>query len=234
MKKLIALRHISFEDLGIFHDIFIKNGFDISYIDLGLNDLDEIEPLSPDLVVILGGPIGAYEEDKYPFLEQELSFILQRLNAKRPILGFCLGAQLIARALGSHIYPGPTTEIGWIPLQLTTIGKQSPVRHLDGKLTSMLHWHSDTFDLPKDAEQLASTHSCANQIFSWGHNCLAFQCHPEVDATRIESWLIGHTCELDKHNKNIPQLRADSLKFGQILRQQATLCIEEWIGQVQW
>lgn len=234
MKQLVAICHVGFEDLGSYHTVFEKNGFNISYLDAGLSNIEGLDPLTADLVVVLGGPIGAYEEESYPFLEQELAFIQARLKAEKPILGFCLGAQLIARALGSRVYPGPATEIGWVPLSLTHDGEKSPVRHLDGVLTNMLHWHGDTFDLPDGATLLASTDTCAHQVFSWGDNCLAFQCHPEVDTDKIESWLVGHACELAKHDISVSLLREQSVRLGPALRAQGTLCIEEWLKGVQW
>lgn len=234
MKQLIAIRHVGFEDLGSYHQFFEDQEFEIRYVEAGLEDLSELAPQAADLVVVLGGPIGAYEEESYPFLTKELEFIKARLNAQKPILGFCLGAQLIARALGSKVYPGPATEIGWIPLQLTDAGKHSPARHLDGGVTNMLHWHGDTFDLPEGATLLASTETCQHQIFSVGPHCLAFQCHPEADTPKIESWLIGHACELEKHSIHVRTLRKQSAEFGPALKTQGTLCIEEWLRDIQW
>ncbi|HBR96341.1 MAG TPA: glutamine amidotransferase [Gammaproteobacteria bacterium] len=234
MKQLIAIQHVGFEDLGSYQQVFEDNHFQIRYLHAGLDDLAEIDPLAADLVVVLGGPIGAYDVADYPFLNGELAWIQARLEAQKPILGFCLGAQLIARALGAKVYPGPVTEIGWLPLQLTEAGKGSPVRHLDGALTHMLHWHGDTFDLPAGATLLASTETCRHQAFSIGEHCLAFQCHPEVDATRIEAWLVGHACELAKHGIDVPALRQQSAAFGPALTAQGRRCIEDWLKAVPW
>ena len=118
--------------------------------------------------------------------------IEKRIAAGLPTLGICLGAQLIARALGARVYPSGHTEIGWTPLALTDAGRASPVRHLDGAHTSMLHWHGDTFDLPDNATRLASTPACENQAFAWGNHVLGLQCHPEIRTDRFEPWLIGN------------------------------------------
>ncbi len=229
MKKLLAFRHVHFESLGIYQAYFETQRYAVNYVDVGLSDLGRLNVLDYDMLVVLGGPIGAYEDDFYPYLKDEIRHIKTVLDAKHPILGFCLGAQLIARALQSNVYPGQNTEIGWIPLTLTNDGKNSPVRHLDGGLTSMLHWHGDTFDLPIGAVRLASTPNCINQVFSVGKHCLAFQCHPEFASTSIESWLIGHACELAKHDINITQLREESALQGIALEQQGLKCIDEWI-----
>lgn len=229
VKKLLAFRHIHFENLGVYHAYFEKQGYEITYVDMGLSDLNRLNVLDYDLLVVLGGPIGAYDDDLYPYLKDEIKHIEDVLEAKRPILGFCLGAQLIARALHADVYSGQETEIGWIPLTLTDAGRNSPVRHLDGDLTNMLHWHGDTFDLPAGAVRLASTPHYLNQVFSIGKHCLAFQCHPEFTSTSIESWLIGHACELTKHKINVTQLREESLLQGEALKQQGIKCIDEWV-----
>src|SRR5262245_27207042 len=95
-------------------------GYDVRYMDVGKSDFVSLR--QPDLLTILGGPIGVYEEDKYPFLTAEIGFVKERLSANRPTLGICLGAQLIAKALGSRVYPGRAKEIGWKPLTLTQTG----------------------------------------------------------------------------------------------------------------
>jgi GMP synthase (glutamine-hydrolysing) len=124
--------------------------------------LDAPNPLSPPLVAVLGGPIGAYDEASYPSISPLLKLIETRIAAGLPTLGICLRAQLIVRALGARVYPAAQREIGWTRLTLTDAGRASALRHLDGGITSMLHWHGDTFDLPSGATLLASTPACAH------------------------------------------------------------------------
>src|ERR1700744_18182 len=151
-KTVLALRHVAFEDLGAFETTLQDGGYTIRYADLGLDDLSSFE--APDLLAVLGGPIGVYENDLYPFLNDEIALIGRRLQAGLPTLGICLGAQLMARALGARVYPGRGKEIGWKPLTLTAAGRES-LAPLDG--LPVLHWHGDTFDLPDGAANLAST-----------------------------------------------------------------------------
>jgi GMP synthase (glutamine-hydrolysing) len=154
-KILLAIRHLAFEDLGGFGQPLRDAGYDIRYADMGVDDVAGFG--DPDLLVVLGGPIGAYEEQLYPYLADEIAFIARRLAAAHPTLGICLGAQLMARALGARVYPGPAKEIGWKPLSLTGAG-----RDVMGPLAGLpvLHWHGDIFDLPEGAVNLASTNVC--------------------------------------------------------------------------
>lgn len=232
MKHAIAIRHVAFEDLGTLAPLLHARGYTVQYLEAGVDALSHLDALAPDLLIVLGGPIGAYEEGLYPFLDDELHLLRTRLQADRPTLGICLGAQLMARALGARVYPGPAKEIGWKPLQLTAEGAASVLAPLDGPLTSMLHWHGDTFDLPEGAQCLASTDLCRHQAFQWGRHALAFQCHPEADPARLERWFIGHACELSLAGIDIPALRADSATHGPTLARQAAQALGAWLDQL--
>src|SRR5271166_1735480 len=130
MKTALAIRHVPFEDLGTFESVLAAKGFQLSYADCCVDDIASMDPVAPDLLVVLGGPIGAYEDDIYPALRDELKVLEERLRANRPTMGICLGSQLIARTLGARVYRNPQKEIGWAPLSLTATGRQSPLRHL--------------------------------------------------------------------------------------------------------
>jgi len=178
VKTAAAIRHVHFEDLGAFESVLTSSGYRIQYCDAGVSNLRSPELADCDLLVVLGGPIGAYEDDTYPFLADEIAMIEKRLNFARPALGICLGAQLFARALHARVFPGPAKEIGWAPVTLTSKGKHSPIRFLEG--VPVLHWHGDTFDLPEGAELLASTAVCQNQAFAYGKSVLAFSFTPKL------------------------------------------------------
>jgi GMP synthase (glutamine-hydrolysing) len=200
-------------------------------MDAGVDEL--FEPiLRSDLVVILGGPIGVYEQDRYPFLVDERRALELRLRDRLPTLGVCLGAQLIAAALGARVYPGGRKEIGWGAVQLTPAGKDSALRKLEHQ--PVLHWHGDTFDLPAGCERLASTELYENQAFELGSNVLALQFHPEVEAHRFEQWLIGHAAELSAANVDVPRFRAQLKQGGEQLRLAATTMLGHWLEQLRW
>jgi GMP synthase (glutamine-hydrolysing) len=228
MKTASVIRHVHFEDLGAFAAVLERHAFRITYVDIGV-DRVAAQDDEPDLLIVLGGPIGAYEDDRYPFLLEELALIERRLESKRPLLGICLGAQLIARALGARVYPGPAKEIGWAPLALSEAGREGPLSSLQD--VPVLHWHGDTFDLPAGATRLASTALCANQAFSLGNYVLAFQFHPEVVELGFERWLIGHACEIaEVPGVTVANLRAQARSLARDGAVQGRRCLEAWLG----
>jgi GMP synthase (glutamine-hydrolysing) len=230
MTTVTVLRHVAFEDLGILEELFAARNWKVNYVEAPVADWKSFEPLAADLLVVLGGPIGVYQEAIYPFLVPEIDALKRRLTADKPTLGICLGAQLIARALGANVYPGREKEIGWGPLLLSGAGHASPVKYLSAADTFMFHWHGDTFDLPEGAVLLAGTEIALHQAFTWGKATLAFQCHPEVRARDLEKWFVGHAVEIAAASgTNVPQLRADTQRYGAALERQAKLCFNAWL-----
>ncbi|MBN3854427.1 MULTISPECIES: glutamine amidotransferase [unclassified Paraburkholderia] len=228
-REVLAVRHVYFEDLGSFERVLGDRGRPVRYVDVGFARVGALNPVSASLMVILGGPINACDDARYPTLAPIAALIEKRIAAGLPTLGICLGAQLIARVLGARVYASGHKEIGWTPLTLTDAGRQSPLRHVDGASTSMLHWHGDTFDLPQGATRLASTPLCENQAFAWGNHVLGLQCHPEVRADRFEPWLIGNAGELDAAGIDINVLRAETAQHAPRLETQAGLMFHEWL-----
>jgi GMP synthase (glutamine-hydrolysing) len=228
-KTATILRHVHFEDLGLFEKILSGAGYEICYHDVGRHDVSILDPVEPDLVMVLGAPVGVYEDDKYPFLRDEINLLKARLEKNRPTFGICLGAQLIAHALGAKVYPSGVKEIGWGPVALTDAALASPLRHF--AQTPVLHWHGDTFDLPRNAMHLASTTLCRNQAFSIAPNILAVQFHPEVDPNAgIEPWLVGHAAELAGAGIDPRQLREGAKAAGTALPARARKMFEEWLN----
>jgi GMP synthase (glutamine-hydrolysing) len=179
---------------------------------------------------VLGGPIGVYENDRYLFIDAEVALIQRRLAAGKPTLGICLGSQLMAKALGARVYPSGVKEIGWAPLELTSEGAASCLRHL---ATPVLHWHGDTFDLPVGAVRLASTPACRNQAFRAGRHALGLQFHAEAYGQPLEAWFVGHACEIaGTPTVSVPQLRADTRRFSAALEQSGRACFNDWFSSV--
>lgn len=227
MKTAIAIRHVAFEDLGSFTDELHAQGYRLRYMEAA-SGVPTQAGMEADLLVVLGGPIGAYDEVDYPFLQDELRLLAHRLAHGLPTLGICLGAQLMARALGARVYPGAAKEIGWKEITLTEAGVHSVLAPLQG--IPVLHWHGDTFDLPEGAVRLASTELFENQAFALGDHALALQFHPEVTEAGLEHWLIGHAAEIAATpGVTVAGLRADAKRYCAALVPHGRLCLADWL-----
>lgn len=227
MKSALAIRHVSFEDLGSLDSVLEDLGYAVRYHDAGVDDLAARDPLAPDLLVVLGGSIGVAQACDYPYLAAEIEFVRRRLEAGRPTLGVCLGAQIMAHALGARVYRAEKMELGWSPLVLTRAGMDSPLVHLAD--VPVLHWHGDAFELPADAIRLASTPDCTNQAFAWGEAALALQFHPEVNWPGFERWLISGVRTLGEYCESIPRFREESKRRCAELKPAASRMLVEWL-----
>lgn len=233
-RTALAIRHVPFEDLGSFAPVLQANGYAVRYVEAGLDDIGTLDPLAADLVIVLGGPIGVNDGADYPFLEDELRLIGCRLAADRPLLGICLGAQLIACALGAPAYRAARPEIGWAPLILTEAGQRSclaPLAAGEGEETvPVLHWHGDTFDLPTGAVRLASTEVCPNQAFAVGRTGLGLQFHVEAEGRALERWFIGHACEIAATaGVTVGRLRAETARHAAALEARSGAVLRRWL-----
>lgn len=229
--QALVLRHVPFEDLDGFAAILDARGIACRPLDVAVQPIDLVAGLDADLLVVMGGPIGADQTDLYPFLRDEIRLIRRRLDEGLPTLGICLGSQLMARALGARILSGAARELGWAPVTLTEAGRASPLAALDGM--PVLHWHGDTFDLPDGAVLLASTAVCANQAFTWGRAALGLQFHPEVTAGGFERWLVGHALEIaTTPGVTVPGLRADTARHAAGLGAAGARFLGGWLDAV--
>lgn len=227
MKTCLALRHVPFEDLGLFGPALARRGYAVRYVDVAIEALERQPMLDADLVVVLGGPIGAYDADRYPFLAVEIERLRARLAADRPTLGICLGAQLMAAALDARVAPGPRFELGWAPVELGDAGRASPLGRLDGQ--PVLHWHGDNIELPAGAMGLAATPACPVQAYDRGPNLLGLQFHVEVDPARIEQWLVGGTAGLATAGVEPADLRRQTRRHGAAMLRLAPALLDSWL-----
>ncbi len=227
-RTALAIRHVHFEDLGTFAPMLADAGYTVRYHDVGLHDLRALDPCEADLLLVLGGPVGAYETDAYPFLADEIDLLARRLAAGRATFGICLGAQLMARALEATVAPTGIKEIGFAELALTPAGQRGPLRHLAA--TPVLHWHGDAFAIPDGAAHLAASAVCANQAFAIGSRIMALQFHPEADCgPALERWLVGHAAELAASGIDPRVLRRDAGRFGAALRDAGRAMFGQWL-----
>lgn len=181
--SVLVLRHEPFEHLGGFSRILDAHGLPFSYHDLS----QPIEYRGESRIVILGGPMSA--NDPLPGLADELKLIELALASGIPMLGVCLGSQLIARALGAPVYRNRELEIGWKPVYFTETAKKDRVFCGFRDQETFFHWHGETFDLPRGAEHLAWSDACLNQAYRYGERVYGIQFHPEITAEMIEDWV---------------------------------------------
>jgi GMP synthase (glutamine-hydrolysing) len=209
-----------------------REGWDVSFCEAAVEDLKHPSIRAAELVVILGGPIGVYQTEDYPFLTAEIALIEYRLSRNLPTLGICLGSQLMAKALGGRVYKGPVKEIGWGKIELTKEGISSCLGNLQDKDAVVLHWHGDSFDLPSGAVRLASNENYENQAFAYGGNALALQFHLESDPRQLEEWYVGHTVELAAEKISIAELRAATRRHSKDFAVRADRVFSSWLGQI--
>jgi GMP synthase-like glutamine amidotransferase len=146
-------------------------------------------PETFDVLVVMGGPMGVYEEARYPWLAEEKRFIQRTLSLKRKAIGVCLGSQLLAEALGGKVYANQVKEIGWFPIQLTEVGKRHRLLAGFPEKFPVVHWHGDTFDLPSGAVWLASSEACSHQAYLAEDRVLGLQFHLETTRADLANWI---------------------------------------------
>ena len=184
---VLVFRHVPFEHLGLIAPALESRGLKFEYVDLFREPEAPIDMDAAHGLVFMGGPMSA--NDDLPYIRRELTLIERAAAAGKPVLGVCLGAQLVAKALGARVYRNPVKEIGWYPITWTeAASRDALLSGLAGEET-VFHWHGETFDLPAGAELLASSHACRNQAFRWGESVYAFQFHLEVTPEMISDWI---------------------------------------------
>jgi len=179
------LQHEPFEDLAAIFDWADKPTNKITCTKLyEKHTLPPIENI--DLLIIMGGSMGVYEEDKYAWLKEEKKFIEKAIRSNKKVLGICLGSQLIAEVLGSKVYKNKEKEIGWFEIELVEQAMSNKYFKSFPSSLKVFHWHGDTFDLPKGALHIAQSKACLNQAFTYGDNVVALQFHIEATEKSIK------------------------------------------------
>ncbi len=193
--KVHALYHVEFEGLGSIKDWIQKNNLPLS--ETHLYNGEKLPPVNEfDILIIMGGPMNIYEEDKYSWLKKEKTFIKNAIESNKKVIGICLGAQLIAEVLQSKIYRNKYKEIGWFPIQFSKEITKYTFKGIDLKEAVVFHWHGDTFDLPKSAILFANSIGCKNQGFLYKKNVMALQFHLEVNHASLDEMIKNGASEL--------------------------------------
>jgi GMP synthase (glutamine-hydrolysing) len=189
MKPILVLQHVPHETLGTIEPALTEAGLPLEYLKL-FGEIPRRVDLSQSAgMVVLGGPMNVDQTDEFPFLAREIDWIGQAIDRGLPVLGVCLGSQLIAKTLGATVRPNRTKEIGWYPLRLTPEAREDRLLGGCDPDQTVFQWHGDTFDLPDGAVPLAGSELCENQAFRYGDSVYAFQFHIEVTAPMIDAWL---------------------------------------------
>jgi GMP synthase (glutamine-hydrolysing) len=232
IRSAIALRHVAHEGLGLLTQVLPDAAFAVSYREVQRDDLSDPAIEQADLLIVLGGPFGAYETDTHPFLAREIRILERRLALGRPTLGICLGAQLMAKALGARVFPGHVKEVGWGGVELTAEGWASALKPLGENGAVVLHWHGDTFDLPAGATRLAQNTNYQNQAFADGDHALALQFHLEADGAVLENWYGGNAGDLAAVKMPAEALRAQTMKISQAVRKRGAKIFADWLRRI--
>jgi GMP synthase (glutamine-hydrolysing) len=226
-KKGLIIRHVPHEGLAGYREPIEAAGYELARVDVSDPAFGSIDLCEPDLLIMMGGPMGVYEQDRHPWIACQMRRLARRLDANRPTLGVCFGAQMMAAALGARVYPGPAKEVGFHPLDF--VDPSSPLRHLAD--VPVLHWHGDTFELPADVELLASTAAFRHQAFRRGSNILALQFHSEMGLDpRFDEWLRQWPDALAETGGSVDGMRDLHRRFGPSAVAAGRDMIAEWLA----
>ena len=230
MEEVLVFQHDPFEDLGFFAEVLEKQGTSYRLVRLfhGETPAEDWEHIGA--LIILGGPMGVYDEEQYPFLRWEKTIIRAASDEAVPILGICLGAQLIAAALGAAVYQGKVKEIGWSPVSITAHGQVDSLLGYLPESATVFQWHSDGFDLPARAIRLASSANFENQAFRLGKTIYGLQFHLEVTPRMIERWIEERSKDLAQAPYILPEkIRSDTQSYAPTLKYYGERFLTEFV-----
>lgn len=226
-KTGLIIRHVPHEGIAGYRAPIEAAGYALDRIDVDDPGFGSVDLTEPDLLIMMGGPMGVYENDLYPWIACQTQRLARRLEAGRPTLGVCFGAQMMAAAMGARVYAGPAKEVGFFPL--ARVDEASPLRHLQD--VAVLHWHGDTFDLPGDVELLASTAAYPHQAFRRGPNILALQFHAEMGLDpRFDEWVEQWPEAIAEVGSSPAAMRDAHVEHGPLAVDAGRRMVAEWLA----
>ncbi|GAA2245298.1 glutamine amidotransferase [Herbiconiux moechotypicola] len=231
-RRAVVVQHDPTVALGNFGPVLEEHGYTIDLIDARTPGFTEAlaDAADAELLVVLGSTAGVYESESYPFIAPEIAHLQQRLAERRPTLGVCFGAQIIAAALGEEVRRGDTVEVGYREVTPTAEGFDSPVRHVAG--TRMAQWHGDTFDLPTSVTLLASSAEYRHEAYGSGDWLLAVQFHPELTDEMHEQWLVGDAAFVAEHGYDAEALRDERARHGAAMQTASRLLLSDYLARL--
>lgn len=232
MKTALIIRHVPYEGVAGYRAPIEAAGYALDRIDVADPAFATLDLREPDLLIMMGGPMGVYEQDRHPWIACQLRRLARRLEADRPTLGVCFGAQMIAAALGADVYAGPRKEVGFHPVRLNPAAGATPLVHIAD--VPVLHWHGDTFSLPQGVELLASSHVYDHQAFRRGPNLLALQFHAEMgEDERFGEWVRQWPESVAEAGHDADSFRAAHDSLGPVAVAAGRRMISEWLAGVR-
>lgn len=233
MPRIRVLQHVAAEPLGIIGDALQARGVEAEYL-----RIFEGEPVPEDIngasgLIVMGGPMGVYEQEDYPFLRHEMRLIESALRAEKPVLGICLGSQLLAAALGAEVRKAQRKEIGWLPVSLTEAARDDRLfSDVEGSFMAY-HWHGDVFDLPPGATSLASSAQTQCQAFSHGGKAYGFLFHLEATQKIVEDMTRGFAGELDEEKIDAAEILAQTRRHLPDFQRVAASVFQRWASLIE-
>ncbi|HXG50978.1 MAG TPA: gamma-glutamyl-gamma-aminobutyrate hydrolase family protein [candidate division Zixibacteria bacterium] len=233
MEEVLVFQHDPFEDLGVFAEILEKQRARYRVIQLFNGEMPAENWERVRALIVLGGPMSADDEDRFPFLRWEKRIIRAAIDEAVPILGVCLGAQLIANALGTVTYHGRLKEIGWSPIFLTPHGQVDSLLGYLPETATVFQWHDDSFELPSGAVRLASSAHYENQAFRLGKSVYGLQFHLEVTPRTVERWVEQRSKDLAAAPYVLREkILADTPSYAPALKYYADRFLSEFIRRM--
>lgn len=217
--RIHSLQHVPFEDIGSMASDFRTRGYSLSsthwYRGDTAPDLNSL-----DVLIVMGGPMGIYDEAIYPWLADEKILIKESIAAGKIVLGICLGAQLIADVLGGKVTRNAHKEIGWLPISVNPAAATHPIAQVFARYPSVFHWHGDTFALPPGATHLASSEGCVNQAYVFQDHVYGFQFHLETTPASARALIehCGGDIDGSRYTQSTEAILTSDEKFTQINR----------------
>jgi GMP synthase (glutamine-hydrolysing) len=227
MKRAVVIEHDPSISLGNLEPVLRDAGYSIEVVDARSADFSAIDASSPDLVVVLGNDSGVYEKDRLTYIAHEEKWVADRLESKKPTLGVCFGAQIMASALGGEVYKGPTTQIGYRSVEPTPAGANSPVAVFEG--VPVMQWHGDTFTLPDQVTRLAGSSDYENEAFAIDNWALAIQFHPEMTDEMYRQWLADGRESVAKQGLTEDELLAESAQLNARMQDASVHMLTTWL-----
>ncbi|MBI3783379.1 MAG: gamma-glutamyl-gamma-aminobutyrate hydrolase family protein [Deltaproteobacteria bacterium] len=232
-ERIYVFQHVACENLGTFAAVLARRGYRPEYIRFFAGDSIPSDWSAAAALIVLGGPMSVNDAPRLAYLGQEKTMLREALARSKPVLGICLGAQLLAAAAGSSVFAAARPEIGWGAVSLTVDGRQDPLLGALATVGSVFHWHGETFDLPPGSVRLAFSALTMNQAVRIGPNAYGLQFHLEVDAPMIQEWVREYPQDLGADASSITdRMAAETVQHVGALRSAAVAVLDRFLDLV--